>query len=605
MFENIPLINIQHTVKPHPYLSSNIFLFTRFFNSFIIHSLFCFAVIHHIGLADETGTFLVNTEFTEDGTITIAVNGPTKSYTFAILQFVACITDIPFCRLNDLREIKDQVHHLPTGFVLGYLNNNEGEPVYYGENGDFLENQAVVYGFCHICVCDKKHLVCNKTSNCEVCPKPIEQVCTGNCSKATLTNKYDKDGLPPDCETSPDSCVPETCTTPVQCPGEWSPWGECKDDCSRYRNRSCDDCPEFCTASNFSTHEWEPCGQCVSTTTPYQCQENEVYEKCVTNQIKCGQPCEAQMKNASCDRTSDDTSCQSSGCICKPYFKRDPSGKCIPVGQCDCWHQDGTPMPQGYTFNLSKCCEFEVSNWTECSKTCGGGIRRRIRNKFGPGTGPECEYEPVDTEECNTEKCPCLFEGENFDHDEKFGDECRTCKCYDGQVTCSNITMEGIITNKDCTEECYCKNGKKECIALNQTKQCLEAFENCNNETHMSIPTDDKCCPACVEKPKICRPETVSNEVLRVNTSDGGECVSEPVQIRQCVGSCGTSTETAVSNTYNTKAHRFELFTQSNCACCKAAVRQKFIEFSCPNDQSKIKIEIDYIASCSCEKCGG
>ena len=51
------------------------------------------------------------------------------------------------------------------------------------------------------------------------------------------------------------------------------------------------------------------------------------------------------------------------------------------------------------------------TTWTQCSKTCGGGVRERYRSCTNPapfGKGKNCNRfgKPRAVEKCNTKKCP-------------------------------------------------------------------------------------------------------------------------------------------------------------------------------------------------------
>ena len=50
----------------------------------------------------------------------------------------------------------------------------------------------------------------------------------------------------------------------------------------------------------------------------------------------------------------------------------------------------------------------EWSQWTQCSKTCGGGEKTRERSCSNPapqGNGQPCEGEPEETVVCNKQEC--------------------------------------------------------------------------------------------------------------------------------------------------------------------------------------------------------
>ena len=54
-------------------------------------------------------------------------------------------------------------------------------------------------------------------------------------------------------------------------------------------------------------------------------------------------------------------------------------------------------------------CEWgSFSEWSPCSKSCGGGEKSRTRQVATPASngGLSCEGEPIETEGCNTEGCP-------------------------------------------------------------------------------------------------------------------------------------------------------------------------------------------------------
>ena len=70
---------------------------------------------------------------------------------------------------------------------------------------------------------------------------------------------------------------------------------------------------------------------------------------------------------------------------------------------------------------MSESCNDQVcpaytewTEWTECTKTCGGGVRKKVRECTLPSTrgvsGCENQGEPEAEEECNTQRCPAWTE---------------------------------------------------------------------------------------------------------------------------------------------------------------------------------------------------
>merc|ERR1712112_227291 len=78
-------------------------------------------------------------------------------------------------------------------------------------------------------------------------------------------------------------------------------------------------------------------------------------------------------------------------------------------GGADC--EKGYESPgDKYVCNTKKCpIDGQWSKWGECSKTCGGGRKKRTCTNPAPAYGGadcEKEYGLGDKDDCNTEKCP-------------------------------------------------------------------------------------------------------------------------------------------------------------------------------------------------------
>ena len=59
-------------------------------------------------------------------------------------------------------------------------------------------------------------------------------------------------------------------------------------------------------------------------------------------------------------------------------------------------------------FWLADCEWSDYSVWSQCSKTCGGGIQARSRYVKRPavGGGKNCTGEPKEERDCGKDSCP-------------------------------------------------------------------------------------------------------------------------------------------------------------------------------------------------------
>ncbi|BFY97330.1 hypothetical protein BsWGS_00370 [Bradybaena similaris] len=510
--------------------------------------------------------------------------------------------------------------------ALGYYPvNGEVGTNYNGiviQDGDYIEDGTAVQSYCAVCECKGHKLVCNFTRNCEECPSDPEQTCTGGCGDATFKNSFDQPGVHPSCIESSEPCVAENCTTPLNCPGPWSKWSNCSredDICEKHRYRLCDGCEGKCAAENLTLTQTAPCDECKTTTTAYQCGENEVPVDCWTEHSYCLESCSVYSRNASCETTVEKEECDYSSCKCKNGTRRNSKGECIPENDCGCYGEDGKPYPPGFTYlknpclrcectkyghkcePIKDCCEFGPwTDWSNCSKTCGTGFQSRTRERYG--VSKDCDNSTIETQECNTDECQCDYEDKKYNHGDTFGDECRQCTCFNGDVSCTESDIVDI-TSDSCLEQCSCSHGEKVCVPLNISKVCKEAIDNCNNETHEQAATSDPCCPQCVERPIVCHPEIIGKQNLTLTVDGHGLCKSKELTVHQCVGSCGLSKDTALETIFDEQTGKFELYTQSSCKCCRAITEQIAVTLYC-EDGSEQQFEASSIGSCSCEECG-
>ena len=56
-------------------------------------------------------------------------------------------------------------------------------------------------------------------------------------------------------------------------------------------------------------------------------------------------------------------------------------------------------------------CEWDdFSEWTDCSKSCGGGEKSRTRTlkTIQQNGGDSCLGDAAETQSCNIDSCPCM-----------------------------------------------------------------------------------------------------------------------------------------------------------------------------------------------------
>ena len=67
-------------------------------------------------------------------------------------------------------------------------------------------------------------------------------------------------------------------------------------------------------------------------------------------------------------------------------------------------------LHQYYLYNVVNCTWDEFSEWTTCTKTCGGGVKVRQRQvavsaQFG---GEACQGGAAEQIVCNPQECPSM-----------------------------------------------------------------------------------------------------------------------------------------------------------------------------------------------------
>uniref|UniRef100_A0A2C9K0B9 CTCK domain-containing protein n=1 Tax=Biomphalaria glabrata TaxID=6526 RepID=A0A2C9K0B9_BIOGL len=553
--------------------------------------------------------------------IKIVITGPSNGFQFNISELKLCLPKLKYCTLNSEEKILTALKFLPANNVLGSTQNNK--TVYYGYNGDIIEDGVVVTGSCYSCSCKEYLLVCDVAEEeCAKCPEPIVQ-CVGDCNNAFTSVTFNEDGVPDHCFNSSVPCVPDGCsTTPHQCPGPWSGWTPCSSTCQKFRNRTCgSDCDADCVTS-YNLTDSQSCDICVTVTTGPICDDNEV-PACVSKYDECIESCAVYRKNSTCDSLLDDITCVDK-CQCKDGYMRNAFGDCVKLTECECYKDSGssTPIPQTYIVNISKCgyclcneagyscreredcCEIqEWTEWSSCDVTCGTGSRSRQRKILGDSCSKS--EESSESKVCQPGECPCFYNGQFWEAGKVVTDKCQECTCRNGEVKCVEILNLGneVWPNDECTEKCYCNtNGTMECSYSQEYAECRDVIDNCDLTTNVLEDTDDACCKRCVPKMIPCTYKAESSVMLNITTEDNGLCVSvEPQEVGSCSGTCGVSSDSIVKTMFQNG--RLELITAQNCACCKASIEFKSVSFNCEYN-GQVQYDVSYISGCNCERCG-
>jgi hypothetical protein len=189
--------------------------------------------------------------------------------------------------------------------------------------------------------------VCNASGGCvdkaEACPAS-----TPNCTGAGICrgNNCNASNCPAPCRV----CVMDQCVDAApgtNCPGGECSGGMCRPLCT----------PQNCTGNRAACQG----GNCVGT----------------CNAMNCPGPCQScSGNNRACNRAANESSCP--GGVCR-------DGTCVPANDC------------------------QVSPWTEwstCSKACGGGTQMRTRTVTQPPTNGGRACPPLsETRACNTQPC--------------------------------------------------------------------------------------------------------------------------------------------------------------------------------------------------------
>jgi len=260
-------------------------------------------------------------------------------------------------------------------------------------------------------------------------------------------------------------CANDPC--PPECDWDnWSTWTPCSKSCgggTKTRIRSCDNSayPD-CKCEPGSSIESDECN--VEVCPPDTCTGNKILMENCTNYEHCPSTCMDLSLNSCVEHDCEP------GCRCPEGTVENDEGWCVPITECPCYSLDGNIYPANFTVEgeCSDCaCESgeltcvdkpctvncEWSNWTpwtDCSVTCGNGIRVRDRyhSVEASNGGMDCVGDDRELEECSSDLCPVCVDpatGETYNVLETFNEtDCYQCYCN----TTLQIECYELVTSK-------------------------------------------------------------------------------------------------------------------------------------------------------------
>eukprot|EP01012_Entosiphon_sulcatum_P049575 TRINITY_DN6820_c0_g1_i6.p1 TRINITY_DN6820_c0_g1~~TRINITY_DN6820_c0_g1_i6.p1 ORF type:complete len:7637 (+),score=112.47 TRINITY_DN6820_c0_g1_i6:5459-28369(+) len=216
---------------------------------------------------------------------------------------------------------------------------------------------------------------------CEVGDWGVWSNCTAACNGGTMTRSRVVTKPPTGGEPCPVLSEARTCNEhpcPVDCVViGWSDWGTCSADCgggTRSMTRSVSTQPAYggapCPTDLIRTEA------CNGQACPINCVVSDW-----TTWSSCSKICDGGVKT------------RTRHVITNPQF----NGTICPTDLTESLVCNDYPCP---------CLVSLWSEWSPCSKTCGGGERRRTRTVTDPGTGGSACPLLEEFEQCSTDACP-------------------------------------------------------------------------------------------------------------------------------------------------------------------------------------------------------
>eukprot|EP00071_Canis_lupus_P040101 XP_022273658.1 A disintegrin and metalloproteinase with thrombospondin motifs 12 isoform X2 [Canis lupus familiaris] len=176
-----------------------------------------------------------------------------------------------------------------------------------------------------------------------------------------------------------------SCNRDILCPSDWTVgnWSECSTTCglgAYWRNVQC------------STHVDSDCATIQKPDPAKRCHLRPCASWQVGNWSKCSRNCSGgfQIREIQCVDSRDHQSL-------RPFH---------------CQFLAGIPPPLSRSCNVEPCEEWQVEPWSQCSRSCGGGVQERAVTCLGG----LCDWtkRPTPTAPCNSQPC-CHWATGNWD----------------------------------------------------------------------------------------------------------------------------------------------------------------------------------------------